>query len=229
MISHRMRRSLKLFFLLVLASVNSYAKDRDTTRTRQSKELGLGVTALHSLAVMKADPYFIGDNVGLPEMQNTLGFGAGFYYNIYAGKSLIIRPGVEGLFLPIKIEYQTEINYKTSQRIYPTTLELPLTFLYSSYRIGAFPLQKGKPEFGLGIRPVITIRPLNDIQPVLKENNLNIDAVLGFPFGRSKSVMRAEVYFSFGMFNIIGEDDDYRTRNITSLYRHMGGLRLIFH
>jgi hypothetical protein len=200
---------------------------------------------------MDANPYFIGDNTGIPQLENTPGFSAGFHYNFYPGRSFILRPGVEGVLLPVKVAYQTEINYVTRQRIYPTTIEFPLmliysafrtdafpplqhlkTFaggIYSSYRTRAFPPAKSRPEFGLGLRPVLTLRPFNDAQPVLKENNLNIDAVVGYPMRFTKSLMRLELFYSHGLFNIIGEDDNFKTRNITSLYRHMAGVRVIFH
>jgi len=223
-----MRFVLSVFALLL--HVNAmFASDRDTTRARQSKELGLGVSALYSAATMNAKAYFAGENVGIPKLENTPGFSAGFYYNFYAGRSLIVRPGVEAVLLPVKIAYQTEIDYVTRQRIYPTTFELPITILYSSYRIGAFPRPKGKPEYGIGLRPVFAVKTLSDAQPVMRSNNLNLDAVVGFPFGASKSVMRLELFYSYGLFNLIGEDDNYKTRSITSLYRHFGGLRLIFH
>ncbi len=219
---------------LVLATVfwfahALHASDGDTTRTRQSKELGLGVSALYSATTMKAKAYFIGDNVGTPQLENTPGFSAGFYYNFYAGRKLIVRPGVEAVLLPVTIAYQTEIDYVTRQRIFPTTLELPLTILYSSYRIDAFPRPKGRPEYGIGLRPVVAVKTLSDAQPVMRTNNLNLDAVVGFPVGSAKSVMRVELFYSYGLFNLIGEDNNYKTRSITSLYRHFGGLRLIFH
>lgn len=223
-----MLRQIALWGMLMHATV-VFAGDQDSTRTRQSKELGLSVSGLYSLVRMEANPYFIGDNTGIPQLENTPGFSAGFHYNFYPGRRLILRPGVEGVLLPVKIAYQTEINYVTRQRVYPTTVEFPLTLIYSGYRMDAFPPSQSKPEFGLGVRPVLTLRPFNDAQPVLKERNLNIDAVIGYPFRFSKSLMRLEIFYSHGLFNIIGEDDNFKTRNITSLYRHMVGVRVIFH
>lgn len=223
-----MRFILSSFLLLFLAT-SLLASDSDTTRARQSQELGLGVTALYSTATMEAKAYFAGDNVGKPQLENTPGFSAGFYYNFYAGRSLIVRPGVEAVLLPVNIAYQTEIDYVTRQRIFPTTLELPFTVLYSSYRIDAFPRPKGRPEYGIGLRPVFAVKTLSDAQPVMRSNNLNVDAFVGFPFGFAKSVMRLELFYSYGLFNLIGHDDNYKTRSITSLYRHYGGLRVIFH
>ena len=222
-------RFLLSVFVLLLHATSLVASDSDTTRARQSKELGLGVSALYSTVTMKAKSYFAGDNVGTPQLENTPGFSAGFYYNFYVGRNIIVRPSVEAVLLPVRIAYQTEIDYVTRQRIFPTTLELPITVLYSSYRIDAFPRAKGKPEYGIGLRPVFAVKTLSDAQPVMRSNNLNLDAVVGFPFGASKSVMRLELFYSYGLFNLIGEDDNYKTRSITSLYRHFGGLRLIFH
>ncbi len=223
-----MLRLIALLGMCLFASAG-IAGDEDSTRTRQSKELGLSISGLYSLVRMEANPYFIGDNIGTPQLENTPGFSAGFHYNFYPGRSLILRPGVEGVFLPVKIAYQTEINYITRQRIYPMTFEFPLTLIYSSFRMDAFPPSKARPEFGIGIRPVVTLKPFNDVQPVLKQNNLNIDAVVGFPKRFEKSLMRVELFYSHGIFNIIGEDDNYKTRNITTLYRHIAGVRVLFH
>lgn len=220
---------LTVIACLLLSVTPVFARDKDSTNTRQSKELGLSISGLYSLVQMDANPYFIGDNTGIPQLENTPGFSAGFHYNFYPGRRFILRPGVEGVLMPVKVAYQTEINYVTRQRIYPTTFEFPLTLIYSAYRMDAFPPAKSRPEFGLGLRPVLSLRPFNDVQPVLKENNLNIDAIVGYPMRFSKSLMRLELFYSHGLFNIIGEDDNFKTRNITSLYRHMAGVRVIFH
>jgi len=73
------------------------------------------------------------------------------------------------------------------------------------------------------------VKPLNDIQPVMRTYNLNTDVFAGFPFANSKSVMRMEVFFSYGWFNLIQSDNDYRTSSITRLMRHTAGVRLLFH
>ena len=109
------------------------------------------------------------------------------------------------------------------------TVELPFSWVYSAYRVKAFPRPIARPEFGVSVRPVLTVKPLNDIQPVMRTSNLNTDVFAGFPFANSKSVMRLEVFFSYGWFNLIQSNNDYRTSSITRLMRHTTGVRLIFH
>jgi hypothetical protein len=72
---------LYVFASLLLFVTPLFAGDKDSTHTRQSKELGLSVSGLYSLVQMDANPYFIGDNTGIPQLENTPGFSAGFHYN----------------------------------------------------------------------------------------------------------------------------------------------------
>jgi len=180
-------------------------------------------------------PYFLGIVAGLLVGKSAFALDAdtsivrGFCYNFYAGKNSIIRPALEACFLPATITYQTDIDYKTKQRIYPMTIELPFSWIYSAYRVKAFPAAKAKPEFGVSLRPVLTVKPLNDVQPVLRTSNLNTDLFVGYPFNNGKSVMRMEVFFSYGWFNLIGTGNDYRTYSIQRLQRNTAGIRLMFH
>ena len=218
---------LSSFFCCLSLLAN--AKDKDSTAVRPSKDLGLYVGGVYSLIQLDPKTYSIGDFTAKPELNNKAGILAGFCYNFYAGKKSIIRPAIEAMFLPATITYQTEINYKRDQRVFPLTVELPLSWIFSSYRTKSFPRVKGKPEFGLSLRPVLSVKPLNDLQPVLRTSNFNTDVFVGYPFANDKSVMRVELFYSHGWFDLVGESNDYRTVSIGRLTRNTAGLRLVFH
>lgn len=205
------------------------AATSDTVEVRASKDLGMYIGGVYSLMQMQASPYFVGTFVGQPELRNSPGMLAGFCYNFYAGKRSIVRPAIEAVFLPSTIEYQSDVNYVREQRIFPLTVEMPISWIYSSYRTKSFPRPKAKPEFGLSVRPVLTVKPLNDAQPVMRTWNLNSDVFIGYPIANDKSVMRVELFYSHGWYNLIGESNDYRTYSIDRLVRNSIGLRLIFH
>ncbi len=224
-----MLRSLCLIALSCCSTLIMAAADTDSSGVRASKDLGLYTGCAYSLIQLEAIPYRVGDYVGQPDLKNSPGLFAGFCYNFYAGKKSIIRPAVEAAFIPATVSYQTQNNYKAEQRIYPMTLELPLSWIYSAYRTKSFPRPPAKPEFGLSIRPVLAVVPLTDAQPVLRASNLNTDVFVGYPIGNDKSVMRIEFYYSHGWFNLIEQGTDYRTYSINRLQRHTAGLRLIFH
>jgi hypothetical protein len=205
------------------------SNEQDSSIVRASKDLGLYIGGVYSLVNLQSDAYFIGDKTGKPELKNSPGMVAGFCYNFYAGKHSIVRPAIEAVFMPVAIEYQTAVNYKLQQRVLPLTVELPFSWIYSAYRTKAFPRPTAKPEFGLSLRPVIAVKPLVELQPVVKTMNLNTDVFVGYPVGNNKSVMRMELFYSHGWFNLIEEGTDYRTANISKLMRHAAGIRLIFH
>jgi hypothetical protein len=208
---------------------DALAASKDSTGVRASKDLGLYIGGAYSLVQMDASPYFVGSFVGNPELKNAPGIFGGFCYNFYAGKRSIIRPAIEAVFIPTTIAYQTDINYQREQKVFPATVEFPISWVYSGYRTKAFPRPTAKPEFGLSLRPVLTIRALNDAQPVMRTSNLNTDVFIGYPLANDKSVMRLEVFYSHGWFNLIGEDSSYQTYAIQKLVRNTAGIRLIFH
>jgi len=212
-----------------LQTATGQSNEQDSSIVRASKDLGLYIGGVYSLANLQSDAYFIGDKTGKPELKNSPGMVAGFCYNFYAGKHSIVRPAIEAVFMPVAIEYQTAVNYKLQQRVLPLTVELPFSWIYSAYRTKAFPRPTAKPEFGLSLRPVIAVKPLVELQPVVKTMNLNTDVFVGYPVGNNKSVMRMELFYSHGWFNLIEEGTDYRTANISKLMRHAAGIRLIFH
>ncbi len=226
-----MLRIYSLCILLIACCwcADARAASNDSTGVRASKDLGLYIGGAYSFAQMDASSYFVGTFVGKPELKNAPGMFAGFCYNFYAGKRSIIRPAIEAVFIPTTIAYQTEINYKREQRVFPGTFEFPISWIYSGYRTKAFPRPKAKPEFGLSLRPVLTVKALNDAQPVMRTSNLNTDVFIGYPLANDKSVMRLEVFYSHGWYNLIGEDSSYQTYAIQKLVRNTAGIRLIFH
>jgi hypothetical protein len=218
-----------LLVIVCCCGFHAAAANDDSTQVRASKDLGLYIGGVYSLAQMQASSYFIGTFTGTPELRNSPGMLAGFCYNLYAGKKGIIRPAIEAMFLPTSVRYQSDINYVREQRIFPLTVELPISWIFSSYRTKTFPPMKSKPEFGLSVRPVFTVKPLNDPQPALRSWNVNSDVFVGYPIANGKSVMRVELFYSHGWFDLIGESNDYRTRSIDRLLRSTAGLRLVFH
>jgi len=220
-----------LIALVLSCFLRSYAQEasQDTVAVRASKDLGLYLGGTYSLNRMEATSYQVGMFEGVPELKNSPGVLAGFCYNFYAGNHLIIRPAVEVMFMPTKIAYQTEIDYVREQRIFPMTAEFPISIILSSFRTKSFPRPQAKPEVGLSVRPVISVKAFNDLEPVLNPYNLNTDVFVGYPFSNNKSVTRLELFYSHGWLNIIGSGTDYKTTSIQSLYRSAIGLRAIFH
>lgn len=221
--------SLCIVLFTCCLCVDAQAASKDSTGVSASKDLGLYIGGAYSLTQLEASPYFVGSFVGTPELKNAPGIFGGFCYNFYAGNRSIIRPAIEVVFIPTAIAYQTDINYKREQRIFPATIEFPFSWICSGYRTKAFPRPKAKPEFGVSLRPVLTIKALNDAQPVMRTSNLNTDVFIGYPIANDKSVMRLEVFYSHGWFNLIGEDSSYLTYSIQKLARSTAGIRFIFH
>lgn len=223
------RYFLTLILFVCFLRVNAQEVSKDSSIVRASKDLGLYVGAAYSLNQLKASAYTIGEFEGVPDLKNSQGILAGFCYNLYAGKRLIVRPAVEAVFMPTTISYQTEIDYSRDQRVFPVTVEMPLSFILSSFRTKAFPRPKAKAEVGVSLRPVLTIKALNDLEPALKTYNFQSDIFVGYPFSNDKTVTRVELFYSHGWMNLIGEGTDYRTASIQRLYRSAVGIRAIFH
>lgn len=210
-------------------SLHAQTANEDSTTFRPTKDLGMYIGGAYSLVQLDAKPYFVGTTVATPQLNNSPGMFGGFCYNFYASRNLLVRPAVEAAFLPATITYQTEIDYQTRQRIFPMTIDFPISFIYSAYRIKSFPRPSARPEWGISIRPVLTVKPFNDVQPVMRTSNLNTDVFVGYPIGNAKSVMRVELFYSHGWLNLIGDDTNFRTYSIIKLHRHFTGVRFIFH
>lgn len=204
------------------------AADRDSTGVRASKDLGLYIGAAYSLGKMESKP-IEQFNVS-PKLNNSVGVHAGLCYNFYLGKKSIIRPALEACFLPLSIEYPAPFNRTAVRQVFPMTFEIPVSWIYSSFRTKSFPRPKAKPEFGFSLRPVLAVKALSELQPVLRSTNFNTDVFVGYPFSNNRSVMRLELYYSHGWYNLIGSDpDSYYTSSITNLVRHSIGVRCMFH
>lgn len=220
---------LSIFFFACFLRVVAQEASKDSSVVRASKDLGLYVGAVYSLNQMSAGSYRIGTFESEPDLKNSPGILTGFCYNFYAGKRFIVRPAVEAVFLPTRIDYPTEDNYIREQKIFPMTVEFPVSVIFSSFRTKSFPRPKAKPEWGVSARPVITVKAFNDLEPSLKTYNFNSDVFIGYPFSNDKTVTRLELFYSYGWLNLMGEGTDYRTTSIQCLYRNTAGVRLIFH
>ena len=151
--------------VVCLICAHAQAADGDTTVVRATKDLGLYIGSAYTLIDIDANSYTVGTNQGTPELNNSPGIFGGFCYNFYAGRSSIIRPAVEAVFLPATITYETAMDHQLEQRIYPMTVEFPFSWVYSAYRVKAFPRPTARPEFGVSVRPVLTVKPLNADRP----------------------------------------------------------------
>jgi hypothetical protein len=224
--------SVRVTFLLIVLVGWCFggltAADKDSTGVRASKDFGLYIGGAYSLGRVDSKP--IEEFNASPKLSNSVGMLAGFCYNFYLGKKMIVRPAVEAFFLPMSIEYPAKFNRTTERQIYPMTVEFPVSWIYSSFRTKSFPRPKAKPEFGFSMRPVLAVKTLSELQPVLRSTNINTDVFIGYPFSNDKSVMRLELYYSHGWYNLIGNDpDNYYTSSITNLVRHVIGVRCMFH
>ncbi len=224
----QVRATLLAIVFLACCFGSLIAADKDSTRVRGSKDLGLYIGGAYSLGRMESKT--IEEFNVSPKLSNSVGLLAGFCYNLYIGKKSIVRPAVEAFFLPMSIEYPAGNSRTTMRKVFPMTVEFPVSWIYSSFRTKTFPRPKAKPEFGLSLRPVLAVKMLSELQPVLRSTNINTDVFIGYPFSNDKSVMRLELYYSHGWNNLIGSDpDNYYTSSITSLVRHVIGVRCMFH
>lgn len=214
--------------LMVFVLGKVMANDKDTTGVRASKDLGLYIGAAYSLGRMESK--IIEQFNTSPKLNKSVGMSAGLCYNFYLGKKSIVRPALEAVFLPMSIEYPAQFNRTTERQVFPMSVEFPISWIYSSFRTKSFPRPKAKPEFGLSLRPVLAVKTLSELEPALRSTNLNTDVFVGYPFSNDKSVMRLELYYSHGWYNLIGSDpDSYYTSSITNLVRHVIGVRCMFH
>ena len=217
-----------ILVLIALSCGAAKASDNDTTGVRASKDLGLYIGGAYSFGRMESRT--IEEFNASPKLSNSPGLLAGFCYNFYGGKKSIVRPAVEAFFLPMAIVYPASFNKTTERQIFPMTAEFPISWIYSSFRTKSFPRPEAKPEFGIALRPVLAVKALSELQPVLRSANFNTDIFVGYPIANDKSVMRVELYYSHGWLNLIGNDpkSEY-TSSISSLQRHVLGVRCIFH
>jgi hypothetical protein len=222
---------MKKFALLILsfAVLQVFAQDSLATKTRKSQNIGFCVGMDYSIIRFESVPYFADSagKVGHSNAENGLGGSAGAFYNVKIGRYFLLRPAVEAHLLTAKIKYDTDIDHRQTADIFPVAIETPIALVFSKNITEDFPASsKTYPEFGVAVRPVFAMTGFNDMKPTFKDKNLNLDVSLGMPYNVKKSKIRTELFFSYGLFNLIGEDDtDFKTYTVNYVGRSFAGLR----
>jgi hypothetical protein len=213
-------------------SVDTTSTDSTKSRVAYASKFGLNFGFDYSLLQLDANPYFLENGNGFGEASaiNSPGMNIGLFWHEPLKEKFSLRVALEATIMFNKIEYETGKPRKDRSDIFPLTIELPITcilgrhFRYdveakSLFRTGAL----------VGIRPVFPLPLFNSAQPVLKMFNVNIDLGVSKPIALKKSIMRTELFFSYGLFNLIGRDDSgYKTNSIEYLGRSFIGLRMYF-
>ncbi|MFM9984790.1 MAG: hypothetical protein ACKVOK_06120 [Flavobacteriales bacterium] len=237
---------MKIHFLktillaLALIQIQScFAEFRDTTskdttksRVAYASKFGLNFGFNYSFLRLESNPYFLEDGNGFGEATavNSPGMNAGMFWHEPLKEKTSIRFGIEASIMFNMIEYETGRLNKDRSQVFPLTIELPVSFIFGRhfrYDVEAKSLRKSGVMAGL--RPVFPVPAFNSSQPVLKSFNLNIDVGVSKPVALKKSIMRTELFFSYGLLNMIGKDEtDYKTKSIEYLGRSFVGLRMYF-
>lgn len=229
-----------LFFMMKLISALSLlfyscmaiAQDSTKVDVEHAKNLGFYIGASYSLVSIDSKPYFTDSagKVGFSDVKNKVGLNAGLCYYVKLGKSLLFRPAVEVNMIPAVIQYDTDINHRDESGVFPFTFEVPIGFIYSRNVSGGITAYRRRwPEIGAAVRPVMAIPAFNSVRPKMKKYNLNLDLSLGYPIKLKRTTMRVEVLFSYGLFNLIGEDEtDVKTYSVNTVGRSYAGMRLYF-
>jgi len=184
----------------------------------------------YSQYYMSSNPFFVDSltTMGNSKVKNNLGLTAGLFYNFKLSEKLILRSAVEATILPSVIEYDI-VRKKTESWIYPLTIDIPFYFIYGNHDRESQQNKSMQFNWVAAIRPVFPLSIMSSEQPILKDFNLNADIGCSIPFVLKNTSMKAEVFYSFGMLNLIGEDpDSYKTSSISSLRRNFIGLRFFF-
>ena len=216
-----------------------FAESADTTSTDSTKsnvayasKFGLNFGFDYSLLQLDANPYFLenGNGFGEAAVINSPGMNVGMFWHEPLKEKFSLRFGIEATIMFNRIAYETGKPRKDQSDVFPLTIELPITFIFgrhfrydveakSLFRTGAL----------VGIRPVFPLPLFNSSQPIVKAFNLNVDLGVSKPIALKKSIMRTELFFSYGLLNLIGEDDsEYKTNSIEYLGRSFIGLRMYF-
>lgn len=225
-----MMRYLYTFFFLLISTV---ALTQDTTEVdiEHAKKFGFIVGASYSNMGFESKAYFVNSagTAGKSNIRNSAGVSAGFCYYFRLNQWILLRPSVEGNMMPVKIEYDTEINHRVHSNVFPLTVESPLCLIVSKENNPGIKNNRRLPDFNFAVRPVFAVAALAEIRPTLKTFNLNIDLGIGLPITIDKITMRAELFYSYGMNNLIGTNDkDFKTSTISYIGRSYTGLRLYF-
>lgn len=238
-----MKKSIITLIIIGLISVQNFAqKDTlsssltDTTAVSKKKgptdagDFGLLFGLNYSQYYMSSNPFFVDSltAMGSSEAKNKFGLTVGVFYNFKLGKKLILRPAVEATIMPSVIEYDM-IRRKTESWVYPLTVEVPFYVVYGNHERENLSDKKMHVNWFAAVRPVFPLSVMSSEQPLLREFNLNGDIGCSIPFVLKSTIMKAEIFYSFGMLDLIGDDaDNYKTSSITSLRRNFIGLRFFF-
>ncbi len=224
---------MRYIFTLLILTIAFSALSRDTTTVdiEHAKNFGFILGTSYSNMRFESKSYLL-DSIGTSgksNIRNSVGLSAGFFYYFRLNQWIMLRPGVEGNILPVKIEYDTEINHRTQSRVFPLAIESPMSIIISKEDNPGLKEKRRLPDFNFSVRPVFAIAALADVRPTLKTFNLNFDVGIGFPITLNKITMRAELFYSQGIYNLIGKDDaDFKTNTISYVGRSYTGLRLYF-
>jgi hypothetical protein len=229
-----------IFLLLAIFQIQcSFAEMRDTTtkdttksRVAYAAKFGLNFGFNYSFLRLESNPYFLenGDGMGEAKAINSPGMNAGFFWHEPLKEKMSMRFGIEASIMFNRIEYDTGKPNKTRSQVFPLTIELPVSFIFGRhFRYDVEAKSLCRSGILAGLRPVIPVPSFNSTEPALKSFNLNIDLGVSKPIALKKSIMRTELFFSYGLLNMIGKDDaDYKTYSIEFLGRSFVGLRMYF-
>ncbi len=221
---------LAIVFFLFCMSV--FGNDSTYFAIQKKRNFGMSFGTSYSILKLDASPYFktTGNGLGRAEAKNSLGMNVGFFWYAPVKEKVSMRFALEANILQSHLIYDTGNINKEKSLIFPLTIEMPIAFIYGKhYRNDV--TNKGTNQLGymVGIRPSIPITLFSDPQPKLKNFNLNFDFGISRPVALKKAILRAELIFSLGLLNIIGEEqDNYKTNSIQYLGRSFIGLRMYF-
>ncbi len=219
-----------IFVLSICVCQLASAQDSSKVDIEHAKNLGFILGASYSNLTFESKPYFLDSagTIGRSDFKNAGGISAGVCYYFHLGNHLLARPAVEANIMSPKIFYDTEVDHRSSSSVFPVAIETPLAFIFSPSGYDQPEMKKRLPEIMCAIRPVFAIPAFVDLRPEIKTKNLNIDFGLGYPMKINKLTMRAELFYSYGIKNLIGVNEaDFRTTSVSLITRSYSGLRLI--
>lgn len=214
----------------VIIKTDSLTPAKKKSNATDAKDFGLLFGFDYSQYYMKSNPFFVDSLtvMGNAKAKNNLGLTIGVFYNFKLSKKLILRPAVEATIMPTTIEYDI-IRKKTNSLIYPLTIGIPFYLVYGNHDRESLSNKRGQLNWIAAVRPVIPLSVMSASEPILKDFNLNLDLGCSVPFVLKNTIMKAELFYSFGMLNIIGDDpESYKTSSISSLRRNFIGMRFFF-
>ena len=213
-----------------IAKVDTSVTVKKKSGPTNAKDFGLLFGFNYSQYYLESNPFFVDSltSMGNSKVNNNVGLTIGVFYNIKLSEKLILRPAVEATIMPATIEYDL-IRKKSESWIYPLTVDLPFYFIYGNHDRETLSKKRAQLNWLAAVRPVIPLSVMSSTQPVVKNFNLNIDIGCSVPFVLKSTIMKAEIFYSFGSLNIIGDDsDNYKTSSINSLRRNFIGMRFFF-